>query len=126
MPSFVSARDRLPALTGLASAIVAASCCLLPIALIAVGIAGAGLMMTTMRYQVVTLPLGVVGLGAAYWMYARQRRHCARVGCQFVGQRATQATLGLATVVVFVAVLLVTFPSWTAWLLGAGPAPHAH
>jgi len=119
-------RNSLPAFTGLVSAIVAASCCLVPIALIAGGIAGAGLMMTTMRYQVVTLPLGVGGLGAAYWMYARHRRHCASVGCQFVGQRATQAILGLATAVVVFAILLVIFPSWTASLLGAGSGPHTH
>ena len=83
-------------------------------------------MMTTMRYQVITLPLGVAGLGAAYWMYGQERRRCARSGCRFVGQRTTQAMLGLATVVVLLALLLVIFPSWTAWLLGAGPASHAH
>ena len=46
---------RLSAATALASAALAASCCLLPIALIVTGLAGAGLMMTMMRYEWLTL-----------------------------------------------------------------------
>lgn len=58
--------QRLPAATGLLAAVLAASCCVLPIALIATGVAGAGLMMTMMRYEWLTLPLGVFGLAGAY------------------------------------------------------------
>ena len=114
----VAARtERLPAATGVVSAIVAASCCLLPIALIALGIAGAGFMMTMMRYEWITLPLGVTGLAGAYAFYFRGRRRCDAAGCRFVGQRLTQVILALATVIVTVAILLRMFPSWTAWLL---------
>lgn len=108
---------RLSATTALVSAAVAASCCLLPLVLIATGIAGAGLMMTMMRYEWITLPLGVVGLAGAYALYLRHRRRCATSGCRFIGERATQTTLGLATLVVIVAVLLRVFPSWTVSLL---------
>ena len=92
----------------------------MPLVLIATGLAGAGLMMTTMRYEWITLPLGVVGLGGAYWLYARQRRRCAATGCRFGGQRTTQVLLGVATVIVIVAILLRVFPSWTASLLHLG------
>ena len=68
--------ERLPAATGVVAALLAASCCLLPLALIATGVAGAGLMMTMMRYEWLTLPLGVGGLAGAYALYFRERRRC--------------------------------------------------
>lgn len=108
---------RLSNTTALVSAALAASCCLLPLALIATGLAGAGLMMTMMRYEWITLPAGVVGLGGAYVLYLSHRQRCAMAGCRFIGERTTRAVLGLATLVVVTAILLRVFPSWTAALL---------
>ena len=110
-------RERLPGATGVVAALLAASCCLLPLALIATGVAGAGLMMTMMRHEWLTLPLGVGGLGGAYALYLRERRRCDTVGCRLVGERPTKMLLGLATVVVTIALLLKFFPSWTADVL---------
>ncbi|HIM51332.1 MAG: hypothetical protein MK365_12970 [Vicinamibacterales bacterium] len=109
--------ERLPAATGVVAALLAASCCLLPLALIATGVAGAGLMMTMMRYEWLTLPLGVGGLAGAYALYFRERRRCDTAGCRVVGERATKVMLGAATAVVAVALLLRLFPSWTAGVL---------
>ena len=109
--------ERLPAATGFVAALLAASCCLLPLGLIALGLAGAGLMMTMMRYEWVTLPLGVFGLVGAYGVFFRERRRCDAAGCRLVGERSTQIVLALATVVVVVALLLRVFPSWTASIL---------
>ena len=109
--------ERLPVATGLVAALLAASCCLLPIALIAAGLAGAGLMMTMMSYEWLTLPLGVVGLAGAYALYFRERQRCTTIGCRLVGERTTKIVLGLATAVVAVAVLLKLLPSWTASIL---------
>ncbi len=111
------ARERLPGATGVVAAVLAASCCLLPLALIATGVAGAGLMMTMMRYEWLTLPLGVGGLTGAYALYFRERRRCDTAGCRLVGERATKVMLGLATAVVTVALVLKLFPSWTAGIL---------
>ena len=107
----------LPVATGLVAAVLAASCCLLPIALIATGLAGAGLMMTMMSYEWLTLPLGVFGLAGAYALYFRERRRCDTIGCRLVGARTTTIVLGLATAVVVVATLLKLFPSWTSSIL---------
>ncbi len=96
---------------------LAASCCLLPLALIAMGIAGAGLMMTMMSYEWLTLPLGVFGLAGAYAFYFREQRRCDTVGCRLSGERATKIMLGVATGVVAVALLLRLLPSWTAAIL---------
>lgn len=109
--------DRLPAATGLVAGLLAASCCLVPIALIATGLAGAGIMMTMMRFEWLTLPLGVVGLGTAFALYGRSRRRCDAAGCRFVGRRLNQIARGLATVLVVIALLLKVFPSWTSALL---------
>lgn len=117
MPKPDAGGGRLSSTTALVSAALAASCCLLPLLLIATGLAGAGLMMTMMRYEWVTLPAGVLGLAGAYAVYLAHRRRCSTAGCRFVGERATQAILGLATLVVTVAVLLRVYPSWWAALL---------
>ena len=111
------ASDRLPGVAGVVAAVLAASCCLLPLALIATGVAGAGLMMTMMRYEWVTLPLGVFGLVGAHAFYFREQRRCATAACRLVGERATNIMLGVATSVVAVALLLRLFPSWTAAIL---------
>lgn len=108
---------RLPAAAGVVAAVLAASCCLLPLGLIASGLAGAGLMMTMMSFAWLTLPLGVGGLAGSYALYLRERRRCDEAGCRLVGERATKVMLGIATAVVTVALLLKFFPSWTAGLL---------
>ena len=90
-------------------------------------------MMTMMRYEWLTLPLGVGGLGGAYALYFRERRRCdtagcrlvgegatrlmLSLGCRLVGEGATRLMLSLATVVVAVALLLKVFPAWTADIL---------
>ena len=111
------ARERLPGAAGVVAAVLAASCCLLPLALIATGVAGAGLMMTMMSYEWLTLPLGVFGLAGAYVFYFRERRRCDTAGCRLVGERGTKIMLGVATAVVAAALLLRLFPSWTADIL---------
>ena len=111
--------QRLPAVTSLLSAGLAASCCILPMAFIAAGLASAGLMMSMMRYEWLTLPLGVTGLVGAFVVYTRRRQQCATSGCRFVGQRLNQLFLILGTIVVVASLLLRVFPSWTSQLLAA-------
>lgn len=106
-----------PGAAGVLAALLAASCCILPIALILTGLAGAGLMMTTMRYEWITLPLGVGGIGVAWWLYFRKKRECDDRACEFVGQTTNLVLLTFGSLVVFAALLLRLFPSWTAALL---------
>ena len=91
---------RLPAVTSVLSAGLAASCCMLPMVFIAAGLASAGLMMSMMRYEWLTLPLGIIGLAGAFVVYTRRRQQCATNGCRFVGQRLNQLFLILGTIVV--------------------------
>ena len=110
-------RQRLPGAAGLVAALVAASCCLLPLALIGLGVAGSSLMMTMMRYEWITLPLGVFGLAGAYVSFFRERRRCDAAGCRLGGKEAPKVLLGVATAIVAVALLLRLFPSWASAIL---------
>ena len=56
----------IPGASGIVAALLAATCCILPLLLIFTGIAGAGIMMSMMQYEWLTLPLGTVGLVAAW------------------------------------------------------------
>ena len=96
---------------GLLSALLAASCCLIPLGLIAVGIGSVGWMMTMMRYQWLTIPGGILFLGLAYYSYFQERRRCTQAGCRYVGKRSTIVTLLFATGIVSVAMAAVIFPS---------------
>ena len=116
-----SSAMRASGATGLIAALLAATCCILPLALMFAGVAGAGLMMTMMQYEWITLPLGVFGLAGAWWIYFRRKRRCETEACQFVGRRLNQVLLGIATVVVIAALLLKLFPSWTAALMQSIP-----
>lgn len=100
-----------------AAALAAASCCIIPIGLILTGVAGAGLMVSVMRYEWLTLPLGVLGLGGAWWLYWRQARRCRTNACAFVGRRLNLALLVGGTLVVAVALLLRLMPAMTAGIL---------
>jgi len=108
---------RSPAVAGALAAVLAASCCILPILLIGVGVAGAGLMATTMAYEWITLPAGVIGLAVAYALYFRERKRCEARACRLAGRRINQALLAAATAGVVAALLLRLFPSWTASLV---------
>ena len=99
---------------GIVSALVAGTCCLLPLVLIGLGLAGAGLMMT---YTWLTLPLGTVGLAGALVLYTRARRCGNHAECGLLEGRLGQAILGLASMMVISALLLRLFPSWTSRLL---------
>ena len=73
---------RLSALGALASfgaVLAAASCCVLPLALAALGL-GAGLSSTFAALMPLRWPLtalSLVGLAAGWWTYSRQRKACA-------------------------------------------------
>ena len=88
---------------GLLSALFAASCCLIPLGLIAVGLGSVGWMMTMMSYQWLTIPGGILFLGLAYYSYFQERRRCTRAGCWFVGQHFAIVILIFATGIVSVA-----------------------
>jgi mercuric ion transport protein len=84
---------------GLITALLASSCCLLPLAVVFFGLGSGAFMMTTMRYRPVLFPLGLLGLGVSYYLYVRERRRCQTEACAMVGNTFNIITLALATLI---------------------------
>jgi hypothetical protein len=92
-------------------------CCLLPLAVIALGVGSGAFMAVTMWYRWLLIPAGVAGVVAGVVLYVRERRRCATLACRMAGRRVTLAALVVAAVVVATAVALDLFPEFTSELL---------
>ncbi len=117
--------DLKSSVVALGSAAVASLCCLLPLAVVVLGLGSGAFMAVTMQYSAIFIPAGILGTAAGYYLYLRERRRCDRLGCAMVGSRINLALLGLSTVVLTAAVTLTAFPRTTAELIaawGGGPA----
>ena len=104
-------------LVGVSSAIISSLCCLLPLAVVLLGLGSGAFMMVTMQYRAIFLPIGVIGVGLGYYLYFRERRRCDSIGCAFVGGRINLAFLLFATVTVVAALVLDFFPELTSEIL---------
>ena len=109
-------QDLKPALMSVVSALAASLCCLLPLAVIVLGLGSGAFMATTMRYQTILLPIGILGVAAGYVFYIRERRRCQALVCTMAGARFNLVALGIATVVLIGEVILLAFPEATSSL----------
>jgi len=99
-----------PAVVSLLGAFAASLCCLLPLAVIVLGFGSGAFIATTMRYQWMLLPLGILAVTAGYVWYFRERRRCQGLVSTMAGGRLNLIALGLATAVLLGEVVLVAFP----------------
>ena len=99
------------------SAFAASLCCLLPLAVILLGLGSGAFMATTMKYRAVLIPTGVGGVALGYFLYFRERRRCRTLACQMVGAKLNLTLLIFATVVVATAIILDQFPLLTSNLI---------
>lgn len=99
------------------SALIASLCCLLPLAVVLLGLGSGAFMMVTMQYRSIFLPIGVLGVALGYYFYCREKRRCTSLGCAFAGRKINLALLALATVIVLTALMLDIFPALTSELL---------
>lgn len=106
----MTVQDLKPALASVVSSLAASLCCLLPLAVIALGLGSGAFMATTMRYQAILLPLGILGVTAGYVLYVRERRRCRMLACTMAGGWFNLVALSVATVVLIAEVLLVALP----------------
>jgi hypothetical protein len=111
-------------------AVLSSLCCLLPLAVVFLGLGSGAFMTVTMRYRWLLIPAGILGVGTGLVLYGRERRRCTALGCRMAGSRITLATLVLAGLLVASAVVLDVFPEVTSEVLdyvaggthsGAGP-----
>jgi hypothetical protein len=98
-------------------AVLSSLCCLLPLAVIVLGLGSGAFMAVTMRYRWLLIPAGIVGVTVGSVMYFRERRRCAALACRMAGRRVTLALLVVAGVVVMTSIALDRFPEFTADLL---------
>ena len=98
-------------------AVLSSLCCLLPLGVIVLGLGSGAFMATTMRYRWLLIPAGVLGIAAAFVLYARERRRCDARGCRMAGSRITLAVLIVASAIVVASIVLDRFPEMTADLL---------
>jgi TRAP-type C4-dicarboxylate transport system permease large subunit len=98
-------------------ALVSSLCCLLPLAVIVLGLGSGAFMATTMQYRWLLIPLGVLGVALGFVLYGRERRRCTQAGCRMAGSRVTLGLLIAATVVVASAIIVDQFPEMTSDLL---------
>lgn len=99
----------LGALAGFGAVFAAASCCVLPLALAALGV-GAGLSSTFATLMPLRWPLtalSTLGLVAGWWSYARRRRACTTDrSCTLpLPSRATPIVLALGTAMTLIALI---------------------
>jgi len=104
-------------LVSISSAIISSLCCLLPLAVVLLGLGSGAFMMVTMQYRAIFLPIGVIGVGLGYYLYFRERRRCDSIACAFAGGKINLALLLFATVMVAGALVLDIFPELTSNIL---------
>jgi hypothetical protein len=86
---------------------------------ILLGLGSGAFMATTMQFQPVLLPIGLLGVGVGYFLYFREKRRCQALGCQMVGSRFNLALLIIASLMLAIDVLFVVFPE-ALWSLMMG------
>jgi len=100
-------------------AVLASLCCLLPLGVVLLGLGSGAFMAVTLQYRPILLPLGIAGVSGGFWLYARERKRCAALGCQMAAGGVNLWILTLATAVLFAEIVLALFPEWSSRLLFA-------
>jgi len=107
-----------PIISSLPSAIVASLCCVLPLAVVLLGIGSGTFMMYTMKYSYIFIPIGVIGVGLGYFFYFREKKKCTALACPMSAGKLNIINLIFATVVVVMSIVFNVFPEIIAPLLG--------
>lgn len=103
-------------LMGLASASVSSVCCLLPLAVVLLGLGTGAFAATTRPYSFLFISLGLVGLALSYWWNFKQGLGCTGAYCQLI-RRVNLGLLIFATLVIAAALVFNLLPGTMAALL---------
>src|SRR5215472_1931695 len=101
--------QKIAALGGIVAALVASSCCIVPVALFSLGISGAwiGNLTQLAPYQPYFLAAALLCLGAGYWLSHRSSKRACAAGeacAQPLPNRLVKGMLLIATVLVVAAI----------------------
>ncbi len=97
--------------------VVASLCCVLPLAVVLLGLGSGAFMATTMKYTPIFVPFGVMSVSAGFYLYFSEQRRCAREGCRMVGRAWNLAVLGVSALLVAAAVFFSFAPRLASDLL---------
>ena len=75
----------------------ASLCCVLPLAVIALGLGSGAFMMVTMQFRPVLYPLGLLGLAVSYVLFFRRKRACDLQSCRMQGKWLNLTLLAFST-----------------------------
>lgn len=93
-----------------AGAFVSSLCCVLPVAVVLLGVGSGAFMATTMKYTAIFVPIGVLSVSAGICLHVRERRRCAREGCAMSGRPLNLILLTFSGLVVAAALFFTIFP----------------
>jgi len=100
-----------------AGAVVSSLCCVLPLAIVLLGLGSGAFMATTMQYTAVFVPFGVISVSAGFYLHLRERRRCARAGCSMAGSSLNLILLSASALVVALALFFTLFPALSSEIL---------
>ena len=104
-------------LVSLPSAIVASLCCVLPLAVVLLGLGSGAFMMYTMRYSYIFIPIGIIGVSLGYFFYFREKKKCDALSCRMAAGKFNLVMLVFSTIVVVTAIVFTLFPEAVAPML---------
>ncbi len=96
---------------------ISSLCCVLPLAIVLLGLGTGAFMAVTMRYTLIFVPIGVVSVATGAVLHFRERRRCAQVGCRMANGTIQAVLLGISAVVVAAALFFTVFPDTASKLL---------
>ncbi|MCI0410574.1 MAG: hypothetical protein L0191_18775, partial [Acidobacteria bacterium] len=85
---------------GVVAAGISSLCCLLPLAIVVLGLGTGAFMSTTMKYRNILIPVGVIGVFLGWFLYGRERRRCHTDRCWMTAGPLNLGLLFLATLIV--------------------------
>jgi copper chaperone CopZ len=114
-------KNKLVAISALASAALASVCCIGPLAYTGLGLGSLGLAAGLTRYRPLFLLLTATALAVGFYLAYRKRSvACADGTCEVrSGSRTMKAALWVITAA---ALALATFPGWSSWIMTQRPA----
>ena len=104
----------------LLSAILASTCCVVPLILLgvsllglgAVGLSGVSTLVGSIKW--ILMPIAIAGLVFSYYKFIKEKKACESSACQMVGKRTNVILLAFSTVIVSAFIVFSIYPYLSA------------
>ncbi len=105
-------KNRIGSFISAMAAILSASCCVIPVALLAIGFTNLGIFGMLMRYRPITLTISFLMLGASFYVVYRPQAQadCVRGICSPKSLRRQRQIVWLSAGLMIIFVILSTLP----------------